>query len=122
MTTQKRRFITDEAGNPVAVILSLEDYARVRAFLEPQSEKEKLDLMQEAANDDAFLDDLNQTMKDFEHADAEWWEPTERPISGTSFLPHLTRHKAPSRRANVRYWSSAVSRQIRFYLSSMLFL
>ncbi len=78
MTTQKRQFITDEAGKPVAVILSLEDYARVRSILEPeQSEEDKLALLQEAANDEAFLADLNQTMKDFEHVDAEWWEPTE---------------------------------------------
>ena len=78
MTTQKRQFITDEAGKPVAVILSLEDYARVRSILEPdQSEADKLDLMRQAANDDAFLNDLNQTMRDFEHVDAEWWEPTE---------------------------------------------
>ena len=78
MTTQKRQFITDEAGKPVAVILSLEDYARVRSILESdQSEADKLDLMREAAKDDAFLDDLNQTMRDFEPIDAEWWEPTE---------------------------------------------
>lgn len=78
MTTQKRRFITDEAGKPVAVILSLEDYARVRSILESdQSEADKLDLMRQAANDDAFLNDLNQTMKDFEQVDAEWREPTE---------------------------------------------
>ena len=65
MTTQKRQFITDEAGKPVAVILSLEDYARVRSILEPeQSEEDKLALLQEAANDEAFLADLWQVLDD----------------------------------------------------------
>ena len=78
MPTQKRQFITDEAGNPVAVILPLADYARVRSILEPEeSEEDKVRLMEEAADDDAFLSDLEQTLKDFEYADAEWWEPTE---------------------------------------------
>ena len=78
MVTPKRQFITGETGKPVAVILSLEDYARVRSILEPdQGEEDKLDLMRQAANDDAFLNDLNQVMRDFEHIDAELWEPTE---------------------------------------------
>ena len=47
------------------------------ALLEPVNEEDKLALTREAANDDAFLNDLNQTMRDFEHVDAEWWEPTE---------------------------------------------
>ena len=38
VTTQKRQFIMDEAGKPVAVILSLEDYARVRNILEPEQQ------------------------------------------------------------------------------------
>ena len=73
---QKRQFITDEAGEPVAVILPLEDYNRVRAILEVGTEEDKLELMQEAAKDDAFLADLEQTSKDFTHVDAEWWEPS----------------------------------------------
>ena len=47
------------------------------ALLEPVNEEDKLALTREAANDDAFLDDLKQTMRDFEHVDGEWWEPTE---------------------------------------------
>ena len=75
MPTQKRQFITDEADKPIAVILPLEDYARVRSILEPdESEEDKLRLLREAADDDAFLDDLKQTLKEFEHVDAEWWE------------------------------------------------
>ena len=74
---QKRQFVTDESGNPVAVILPLADYDRVRSILESgQSEEDKLRLMQEAATDEAFLNDLTQTMQDFRHADADWWEPT----------------------------------------------
>ena len=61
MPTQKRRFITDEAGKPIAVTFPLEDYARVRSILEPEgSEEDKLRLMEEA-DDDAFLSDLKQT-------------------------------------------------------------
>ena len=80
---QKRQFVTDEAGKPVAVILPLEEYDRVRHFLEEnqleenQSDEDKLQLMQEAASDDAFLSDLEQSLEAFKHVDGEWWEPTE---------------------------------------------
>ena len=73
---QKRQFITDDTGKPVAVILPLEDYNRVRSILEAETETDKLQLMQEAAKDEAFLADLEQVSKDFEHVDAEWWEPS----------------------------------------------
>ena len=46
-------------------------------LLEPVNREDKLSLMREAADDDAFLDDLKQTSQDFEHVDAAWWEPTE---------------------------------------------
>ena len=73
---QKRQFVTDESGNPIAVILPLADYARVKSVLESvQGEEDKLRLMQEAAADEAFLNDLTQTMQDFRHVDTDWWEP-----------------------------------------------
>ena len=74
---EKRQFVTDEAGKPVGVILPLKEYDRVRRFLEHQSDEDKLRIMEEAANDEAFLSDLEQSSKAFEHVDGEWWELTE---------------------------------------------
>jgi len=37
----------------------------------------KLQLMEQAITDPRFLADLNETMKDFAHIDAEWWKPHE---------------------------------------------
>lgn len=76
MSTPKRQFVTDESGMPIAVILPLEDYNRVKDLLELPQDDEKLKLMQEAANDEVFLDDIKETMTAFEHIDNEWWEPT----------------------------------------------
>jgi hypothetical protein len=75
----KRQFITDATGNPVAVILPLEQFAVVEEILEEQfpiiDDAEKLELMRQAAHDPRFLADLQETMSAFAGADAEWWEP-----------------------------------------------
>jgi len=75
----KRQFITDSAGNPVGVILPLEQFALVEEILEQQfpdtDDVEKLERMRQAAHDPRFLADLNETMSAFEQADAERWEP-----------------------------------------------
>jgi hypothetical protein len=77
----KRQFITDAAGNPIGVILPLEEYTLVRAILEqrPESpaEADKLDRMVQAVHDPLFMADLQETMSALAKTDAEWWEPTE---------------------------------------------
>jgi hypothetical protein len=74
----KRQFITDAAGNPVGVILPLEQFVLVENILEEQfplvDDVDKLDLMRQAAHDPAFLADLEETMSAFGGVDAEWWE------------------------------------------------
>lgn len=75
----KRQFITDALGQPIGVILSLEEYALVKTMLEPvrlsASLDDKLALMAQAVDDQRFRTDLYETMADFETVDAEWWEP-----------------------------------------------
>ena len=75
----KRQFITDAAGNPVAVILPLEQFALVEEILEQQfpttNDEDKLERMRSAAQDPDFLADLAETMSAFAAIDAEWWEP-----------------------------------------------
>jgi hypothetical protein len=77
----KRQFITDSAGNPIGVILPLEEYALVREILErhsePPGEAGQLDRMDQAVHDPLFMADLQETMSAFAKTDAEWWEPTE---------------------------------------------
>ncbi len=77
----KRQFITDIDGRPIAVILPIEDYVRVKGVLEeqrqPDVEMQKFDLMKKAAEDPLFLHDLYEVMNDFERADSEWWEISE---------------------------------------------
>jgi hypothetical protein len=73
----KRQFITDSEGNPVAVILPLEESALIEAVLEKQiknrSDDETLALMQQAANDPLFLADLEETMSAFQAVDIDGW-------------------------------------------------
>lgn len=77
----KRQFITDTAGNPIGVILPMEEYALVEEILEQRSpipgEADKLDQIEQAANDPLFMADLRETMLAFAEADAQWWEPVE---------------------------------------------
>jgi hypothetical protein len=73
-----RQFIKDTMGQPVAVILPIEEYALVRPILENRDQElgGKLREMELAARDPLFLADLRETMAAFEVADAEWWEHT----------------------------------------------
>jgi hypothetical protein len=80
MTVLKRQFITDAAGNPIGVILPLEEFVLVKEMLEQHSQTpnkaDKLAQMAQAANDPLFMADLQETMSAFTEVDAEWWEPT----------------------------------------------
>jgi hypothetical protein len=80
-TALKRQFIRDTAGNPVGIILPLEEFALVEEILEQQSqtlsEADKLDQMEQAAHDPLFMADLRETMSAFVEVDAEWWERTK---------------------------------------------
>jgi len=80
MTVLKRQFIADAAGNPVGVILPLEEFALVERILEQRfptpGEDKKLAQMEQAANDPLFVADLRETMSAFAEVDAEWWEPS----------------------------------------------
>ena len=75
----KRQFITDASGNPVGVILPLEEFALVEETLKqrlpvPDTE-DKLAQIEQAASDTLFMNDLRETMTAFAGADAQWWEP-----------------------------------------------
>lgn len=78
MTVLKRQFITDANGRPIGVILPLDEYDLVAATLDQrlaaQQLAAQLQQMEIAARDPLFLADLEATMHDFGHADAEWWE------------------------------------------------
>jgi hypothetical protein len=80
-TTLKRQFITDADGNPIGVILPLEEYALIEEILEQHLSDphldEKLALIEQATNDPLFIADLRETMDAFARADAEWWELPE---------------------------------------------
>jgi hypothetical protein len=76
----KRQFITDAAGNPVGVILPLEEFALVEETLKQRlpspATADKLAQMEQATNDALFMNDLREVMSAFADADAQWWEPT----------------------------------------------
>ena len=78
VTVLKRQWIRDTAGNPIGVILPLEEFALVEAILEQRfpsvDEADKLDRMKQAAHDPLFIADLQETMAAFADVDAEWWE------------------------------------------------
>ncbi len=80
-TVLKRQFITDAAGNPIGVILPLEEFTLVERILEQRfptpGEDKKLAQMEQAASDPLFMTDLRETMSAFADADAEWWEPAQ---------------------------------------------
>ncbi len=80
-TVLKRQFITDAEGNPVGVILPLEEFALIEETLKqrlPSSDKvEKLAQMAHAANDALFMTDLRETMDAFDGTDAQWWEQAQ---------------------------------------------
>jgi len=78
-TVLRRQFITDAAGNPVGVILPLEEFALVeetlRQRLPARVTADKLAQMEQAADDALFMSDLREAMSAFAEADAHWWEP-----------------------------------------------
>jgi len=77
-TILKRQYITDANGNPIGIILPLEEFALIEQVLEQRLSDSQLDekiaLMEKATNDPLFLADLRETMDAFAPADAEWWE------------------------------------------------
>jgi hypothetical protein len=77
-TILKRQFITDADGNPIGVILPLEEFTLIEQVLEQRLSDlqldEKIALIEQAATDPLFLADLRETMDAFEATDAEWWE------------------------------------------------
>ena len=76
--TLKRQIITDDTGQPIGVILPLNEYALVKDILErpktDESDAAKLAQMIQAAKDPLFMADLHETMSRFAEADSEWWE------------------------------------------------
>ena len=82
ITSLRRQFITDAEGNPIAVILPLEEFALVEDILDQKSrttdEADRLAQIERAAQDPLFMADLRETMSAFAETDAEWWEPTQR--------------------------------------------
>jgi len=74
----KRQLITDADGNPIGVILPMEEYLMIERSLPregtPDIQTEKLNCMKHAANDTLFMADLNETMDSFSTVDSEWWE------------------------------------------------
>ena len=75
--TRKRQFITDEAGKPVAVILPIKDYNRIRRILE--SSHADVNLTQEdeatllARSTDDLQAELNDLDQDVSPADLNDW-------------------------------------------------
>lgn len=80
-TGLKRQFITDTEGNPVAVILPLEEFALVEETLKQRlpgrDTADKLTQMEHAADDDLLMTDLRETMSVFAGTDSQWWEPAQ---------------------------------------------
>lgn len=78
MTVLKRQYITDAMGQPIGVILPLEEFALVADTLDQrlmtQQMEAKLQQMEAATHDQLFLADLVETMTAFAHADAEGWD------------------------------------------------
>ena len=74
-TTLKRQFIRDAGGNPIGVILPIEEYVRVAPLLDERliddQDKERLEQIEYAVRDPLFLADLRETMAAYEVADAQ---------------------------------------------------
>ena len=71
----KRQIITDTTGQPIGVILPLEEYALVKDILDehlhPPEETDKLSQIEKAADDPLFMADLRETMLSFSEIDTE---------------------------------------------------
>jgi hypothetical protein len=80
-TILKRQYITDADGNPIGIILPLEEFALIEQILQQRLSDSQLDekiaLIENATHDPLFLADLRETMDAFAPADAEWWEPQQ---------------------------------------------
>ncbi len=75
MTTLQRQFLTDIKGEPIGIILPLEEYKLVEPILKQRTnDLEKLKQMEQATHDARFMTDLHEVMSDFMAVDAEWWE------------------------------------------------
>lgn len=72
-TILKRQFITDSIGNPIGIILPLEEYDLIKDILEQLAPRlivtDKFDQMEQAAHDLLFMADLQETMAAFDEAD-----------------------------------------------------
>lgn len=81
ITVLQRQFIRDAGGNPIGVILPLDEYARVASLLGDREmmdeETIKLQQIEYAVGDPLYLADLRDTMAVYETTDAHWWEPEE---------------------------------------------
>jgi hypothetical protein len=68
-TILKRQYITDANGNPIGVILPLEEFTLIEQVLEQRLSAPQLDdkiaLMEKATSDPLFLADLRETMDAF---------------------------------------------------------
>jgi hypothetical protein len=77
-TVLKRQYITNADGNPIGIILPLEEFALIAHVLEQRLSDPQLDdkiaLIEKTTDDPLFLADLRETMDAFALADAEWWE------------------------------------------------
>jgi hypothetical protein len=80
-TVLKRQYITDAMGNPIGVILPIEEFMLVEEVLEQRllipTEADKLNQMEQAAHDPLFMTDLQEAMAAFAEVDAAWWEPSQ---------------------------------------------
>jgi hypothetical protein len=74
----KRQLITDAEGNPIGVIVPIEEYLMIEHSLPQEGVKDvqtdKLKRMKQALNDTLFMADLHETMHSFSTVDREWWE------------------------------------------------
>jgi hypothetical protein len=74
--TLKRQFIADAEGNPLGVLLPLNEYQLVEPLLrrkgDPEADLRKLRLMEQAPHDPLFMADLHDSMRAFAAADDSW--------------------------------------------------
>jgi hypothetical protein len=77
-----RQFIKDATGQPIAVILPIEEYALIRPILESRDQElaGKLTEMQFAATDPLYLADLREAMMAFQSTDTEIGELSDRKL------------------------------------------
>ena len=74
-TVLKRQYITDVVGNPIGVILPIEEFALVEEVLEQRlltpTEADKLNQMEQVTHDPLFMADLHKAMVAFAEVDTE---------------------------------------------------